>query len=166
MDENKDRIVLGPDGNPVSTHQEQQVGNEQPLQAAASANPGELVIPVIEESMTVDKELVETGKVRVRKIVTAEEHSINMPLIQEYYDVERVPTSKVYEKAPVPRQEGETIIVPVVKEVLVIEKRYEVIEEVRLTRKVSSVPHIQQVTLMKERVEVIRTDADGRNRLE
>ncbi|RYY92958.1 MAG: DUF2382 domain-containing protein [Chitinophagaceae bacterium] len=164
MDENKDRIVLGPDGNPVSAHTEFDAAAAP--QAGPAAAPDEIVIPVIEESMTVEKEVVETGKVRVRKIVTAEEHNLNIPLIQEFYDVERVPTSKIYEKAPVPRQEGETIIVPVVKEVLVIEKRYEVIEEVRLTRKVASTPHIQQITLMKERVEVIRTDADGRSRVE
>jgi uncharacterized protein (TIGR02271 family) len=121
----------------------------------------EVMIPVVQEFMTIEKEVVETGRVSVRKTVREELSSINIPLIQEQYEVTRVAKSDVYEVAPTPRQEGDTIIVPVVKEILVIEKRYELIEEVHLTRKVSSTPHVQEITLLKEHVEVLRTDADG-----
>ncbi|RYY90525.1 MAG: DUF2382 domain-containing protein [Chitinophagaceae bacterium] len=122
---------------------------------------GEIVIPVIQEFITVEKEVVETGHVSVRKTVREEEASLNIPLVSEQYDVTRVPKKDVYLKPPVPRQEGDTIIVPVVKEILVIEKRYEVTEEVHLKKRVSSTPHVQQITLLKEHVDVIRTDAEG-----
>jgi uncharacterized protein (TIGR02271 family) len=135
---------------------------EQPAQNGQPANDNnEIVIPVVQEFMTVDKEVVETGRVNIRKTVSEEEATINVPLLSEYYEVQRVPKKEVHAKAPVPRQEGDVIIVPVVKEILVIEKRYEVTEEVHLIRKTTSTPHVQQITLLKEQVDVIRTDANG-----
>jgi uncharacterized protein (TIGR02271 family) len=121
----------------------------------------DLVIPVIQEFLTVEKEVVETGRVNIRKTVSEEEASVNIPLLSEHYDVQRIPKKEIFAKAPVPRQEGDTIIVPVVKEILVIEKRYEVTEEVHLIRRTTSTPHVQQITLLKENVDVIRTDSDG-----
>lgn len=167
-------IVLGPDGQPVST---QNTGDSRPqptpaaAPVAATAAPAasskdtksgdELVVPVVQEFITVEREVVETGRVQVRTTVHEEVASINEPLVQEQYDVQRIPKSEVYAQAPQPRQEGDTIIVPVVREILVIEKRYEVIEEVHLKRKVTTTPHIQEITLRKQRVDVTRTDADG-----
>jgi len=130
--------------------------------AATTKQEGTIVIPVIEERMTISREMVETAKVRVRKTVTEEEATLDLPLVQEHYDVERVPVKEVYRTAPGVRQEGDTIIVPVVREVLVIEKRYEVIEEVRLTRKTTAMPYLQQIPLQREHVEVTRTSPDGK----
>ncbi|TCZ74963.1 YsnF/AvaK domain-containing protein [Flaviaesturariibacter aridisoli] len=139
-------------------------GTEEQRPVQATGDGEEIVIPVIQEFMTVEKEVVETGRVTVRKTVREEEAALNIPLVSEQYDVKRVAKSDVYLKPPVPRQEGDTIIVPVVKEILVIEKRYEVTEEVHLTKRVSTTPHVQQITLLKEQVDVIRTDAEGNKR--
>ncbi|RYY61276.1 MAG: DUF2382 domain-containing protein [Chitinophagaceae bacterium] len=139
-------------------------GTEEQRPVQATGEGEEIVIPVIQEFMTVEKEVVETGRVTVRKTVREEEAALNIPLVSEQYDVKRVPKSDVYLKPPVPRQEGDTIIVPVVKEILVIEKRYEVTEEVHLTKRVSTTPHVQQITLLKEQVDVTRTDAEGNKR--
>ncbi|RYZ21422.1 MAG: DUF2382 domain-containing protein [Chitinophagaceae bacterium] len=175
MNQENQRIILGPDGNPVYSQKAPDLSvtpaaapraqeEAAPTPAAAdrtNGQPDELVIPVVQEFITVDKEVVETGRVNIHKTVHEEEATINMPLLSEYYDVQRVPMKEVHAKAPMPRQEGDVIIVPVVKEVLVIEKRYEVTEEIHLVRKTTSTPHIQQITLLKEHVEVVRTDADG-----
>ncbi|MDB5251532.1 MAG: hypothetical protein JWP27_701 [Flaviaesturariibacter sp.] len=118
---------------------------------------GTRVIPVIEEFMTVDKEMVETAKVYITKRSDVKDATVNIPLVREGYTIERRPVkSKVYEKAPPTRYEGENIIIPVVQEVLVIEKRYEVIEEVHVIKTRTETPHIQQVPLMKEEVIVER----------
>jgi uncharacterized protein (TIGR02271 family) len=148
------------DNNEWKVQKEEAAGNEE-TGAAQEPNRDELVIPVVQEFLTVDKEVVETGRVNIRKTVTEEETALNIPLLSEHYDVQRIPKKEVHATAPVPRQEGDTIIVPVVKEILVIEKRYEVTEEVHLIRRTTSTPHVQQITLLKENVEVIRTDADG-----
>jgi uncharacterized protein (TIGR02271 family) len=116
------------------------------------------VIPVIKEFITVSKEVVETGKVQIRKTVTEEEATVNLPLIQEGYQVERRPGSKeLLTKYPSIRHEGENMIIPVVREVLIVEKRYEVLEEVHVIKTKTEIPHLQQVTLLKESVDVKRT---------
>jgi uncharacterized protein (TIGR02271 family) len=119
------------------------------------------VLPVIEEHMVVTREVVETGKVIIQKRVTEEEASINIPLIQEGYQIERMPGQKeLFAKYPSVRYEGEDMIIPVVREVVVVEKRYEVTEELRVVKTKTEVPYLQQITLLKENVEVKRTSND------
>lgn len=115
------------------------------------------VLPVIEEHVVITKEVIETGKVIIRKRVTEEEASINIPLIQEGYQVERLPGKKeLLKEHPPVRYEGDNMVIPVVREVLVIEKRYEVMEEVHVIKTKTEVPHLQQITLLKEEVHVER----------
>lgn len=119
------------------------------------------VLPVIQEHMVVTKEVVETGKVHIRKRVTEEEATINLPLIQEGYQIERVPGKKdLLTQHPPIRHEGENMIIPVVREVLVVEKRYEVMEEVHVIKTKTEVPHLQQITLLKETVDIQRTTSN------
>lgn len=119
-------------------------------------------IPVIEEQLRVDKKVVETGKVHVSKKVTEHETSVSLPLMEETYDVERVPINQVVETPPPPvRYEGDTMIIPVMREVMVVQKHYEVVEEIRLTKQVSRQQHSEQVTLKKEEVQVDRSRSDG-----
>ena len=125
---------------------------------------GSIIIPVIQEQIVIEKEVVETGKVRVSKTVSEETASLNIPLIQETYDVQRMPVKQVLDTPPGIRYEGETIVVPVMREILIVEKKYELIEEVRLTKKTTSIPHIQEITLLKEHVHVERTPIDSNGR--
>lgn len=128
-----------------------------------SAGPS-TVIPVVQEHMIVDKEVVETAKVMIRKRVREHEETVNVPLLQEGYDVEHVPVNRIVDKIPPAREEGNVVIIPIVREVLVMEKKYEVVEEVRIVKKTTEVPHIQQITLRREEVTVERipTAEDGR----
>ncbi|HYH13640.1 MAG TPA: YsnF/AvaK domain-containing protein [Flavisolibacter sp.] len=130
----------------------------------ARTEDGHLIIPVIQEQIVIDKQVIETGKVRVRKTVSEETASLNIPLIQENYDVQRVPAQQILDKAPGIRYEGDTIVVPVMREVVIVEKKYELIEEVRLTKRTTSVPHVQDITLLKEHVQVERVRLDDQGR--
>lgn len=123
------------------------------------SNPPETVIPVIEEYATVQKEIIETGKVRIRKTVTEDKAIVNLPIINESYDITRVPVSSAVHDTPPPpvRYEGDTMIIPVVKEVTVMIKRYEVVEEVHITRKRTETPLMQEVTLRREDVHIERS---------
>ena len=119
---------------------------------------GKTVLPVIEEHMVLTKEIVETGKVYIRKRVKEEEATINIPLIQEGYEVERRPGRKELLKEHPPVQyEGDNMIIPVVREVLVVEKRYEIIEEVHITKRTTEKTEAQQITLRQEEVQIERT---------
>lgn len=117
----------------------------------------EQVIPVIEEFVTLHQEVVTTGKVQIKKTVTQEQAFVNLPITNEFYDIERVPVHETRDTPPPPlRYEGDVMIIPVTKEITVIQKRYEVIEELRITRRVTETPFMQEITLMKEHVDVVR----------
>ena len=118
------------------------------------------VIPVVEEELRVGRRVVETGRVRVTKTVHEHEEVVDEPLMREEYDVERVRVDAFVDGPVGPRQEGETLVVPVLEEVLVVEKRLVVREELRLTRRRTEERKPQRVTLLSEEVEVERADAD------
>jgi uncharacterized protein (TIGR02271 family) len=115
------------------------------------------VLPVVEEELRVGKRVVETGRVRVTKHVREREELVDEPLVREEYDVERVPVNVFVDEAVGPRQEGETLIVPVLEEVLVVEKRLLVREELRITRRQTEERESRRVTLLSEEVSVERT---------
>lgn len=55
-------------------------------------------------------------------------------LFRHGYTVQHVPVDRIIEQPPEPRQEGDTMIYPVVEEVLVVEKRFLLREEIHVSR--------------------------------
>src|SRR4051812_42123091 len=81
-------------------------------------------IPVAEEHLRVGAKVVETGRVNVSKKVSTEEVTLDVPVSHEEVTVERKEVNKyVNELPPASRQEGDTTILSVFKEVLVVEKK-------------------------------------------
>ena len=114
-------------------------------------------IPVVEEQVHVDKKTVETGRLRISKDVHEEEVTVDLPTVYEEADVERVKINQYVDTPPPPiRYEGDKMIIPVVKEVLVVEKRTLVVEELHITKRIRETHEAQQVTLRKESVQVDR----------
>jgi uncharacterized protein (TIGR02271 family) len=119
-----------------------------------------IVIPVIKEFLNVDKKVVETGKVLIKKRIENEEKHINIPLQSETYEVERIAVKdKLFDEPPQVRNEGNKMIIPVVREIVEVRKRYEVTEEIHITKKETVTPHKEKVTLKKEKVSVEREAA-------
>ena len=63
-----------------------------------------------------------------------------------------MPINQIVSEAPQPRYEGDVYVVPVVEEVLVIEKRLMLKEEVRIRRTQTETHQPQQVTVRAEEV--------------
>lgn len=136
-------------------------GSFNELAGAAEGGGGEqIVVPVVEEELRVGKRVVETGRVRVTKTVSEHEEVVDQPLMREEYDVERVVVDEFVDGPVGPRYEGETLIVPVLEEVLVVEKRLVVREELRLTRRRTEERNPQRVKLLSEEVSVERAEVD------
>ncbi len=124
--------------------------------SASGAAVGETVIPVVVEEAEISKRVVETGRVRVVKRVRQREETVDEPLFREEVRVERVPVNRPVEGPVEVREEGGVTIVPVVEEVLVVEKRLVLREEVRITRVRVEEHRPQAVSLRSEEVEVDR----------
>ena len=113
-------------------------------------------IPIVKEYITVDKEVHET-KIEVSKRVSEETKTLNIPLVHEGYEVKHVTVNKIVDEPPPVRNEGDTVIIPVVREVVIVQKKYEVVEEIHMIKQKTTIPHIQEITLLKEEVQIKRT---------
>jgi uncharacterized protein (TIGR02271 family) len=116
------------------------------------------VIPVVEEILDVRQRRVETGRVRITKIVHEREEEVKAPRVREEVTIERVTLNRMVDAPISMRQEGDTFIIPLLEEVVVVEKRLMVKEELRITKRRIEEPASQQVTLRREEVIVERLD--------
>ena len=115
-----------------------------------------LVVPVVVEELEVQKRVVETGKVRITKMVHERETLVDEPLVRENVAISRVPMQRVVE-GPIPmREEQGTTIISVVEEVLVVEKRWMLREEIHIRKQRTETHQPQPITLRSEEVQVER----------
>jgi uncharacterized protein (TIGR02271 family) len=169
-----DSVLTGkPDGSyyvPLSLAELGGEGGEPAAEpvAAAPESIGDtnepVVIPVIEEELEVGKRTVQTGAgVRIRKSAREEKETVDLPLILERVDVERVPVGRMVD-APVPvRHVGDTIIVPVVEEVIVVQKQYRLVEELHIRKTRTETRDPQTFVLRKEEAVVERMEGPRQN---
>ena len=115
-------------------------------------------LPVIREELDVQKRQVSTGTVRVRKMVHEREEIVDEALFASTFSIERVPVDRVVNEPPPVRHEGETMILSIVEERLVIATELVVKEEVRITRQTSELHDPQRITLRSEEAIVERID--------
>lgn len=112
------------------------------------------VIPIVQEEAIIEKRVVERNRTRITKQVHTEEEMIDTPLRQERVQVERLPVEQLIDSPVATRYDGDTLVIPVMEEVLVIEKKLLLKEEVRVTKYVGETEHHETVTLRKEEVVV------------
>jgi uncharacterized protein (TIGR02271 family) len=114
-----------------------------------------------EETLAVNKSWVKAGEVQLRKQIKERTEEVPVELAHEEVDIQRVAVNRVLgdnERAE-PRQEGDTLVVPVVEEELVVTKRMVVREEVRITKRQVTTQHTASDTLKREEL-VIDTSGD------
>lgn len=122
---------------------------------------GEIVLPLVGEELHVGKRAVERERLRVVTSVATRNERVDVPLLQEHVVVERIAVDRIVEATAAPRQEGNTLVIPVYEEVLVVQKRLVLKEEVRITRTQQQERHAEQVTLRREEVSVERLPTGG-----
>ena len=116
-------------------------------------------IPLVEERITVGKQSVESGRVRVRVEVDRREEKVAQELVHDEVDIERVPKNIPLTELPSVRLEGTTTIIPVVEEVLVVEKQLMLVEEIHLHKRTVSQTTDVPIVIRSERA--IIDDADA-----
>jgi stress response protein YsnF len=135
-----------------------------PSNISENSQQESLRIPVIEEQLAVGTRVVETGRgVRIHKTVSEQPVTIDERLGRDEVDVRHVPIDRIValEEAPATRYEGDTLVVPVLEEVLVVERRLRIKEELHITRIRHEEHYRDTVSLKAERIEVERFDEAG-----
>ena len=122
-------------------------------------------IPFVEEEVLVDKREVSTGRVRIRTLVETVEENLRADLKGEKVEVSRVPVERVVTEAPAIRTEGDVTIIPVLEEVLFVEKRLLLKEELHVRRLATTETVEVPVSLRKERASIERVRS-GSNTIE
>ena len=120
----------------------------------------EVVLPLVEEALRVGKRRVETGRVRISVNTEVEEQIVRETLRSERAEIERVTVGRELadgETAPAMRQEPDgTIVVPVLEEVLVVERRLVLREEIRMRLVAVDEAVEQPMTVRRQRASIER----------
>jgi uncharacterized protein (TIGR02271 family) len=123
-----------------------QMGNTQPDPNAP--------IALVEETLSISKRRVETGRVRIGIRTESNEVQAEASLLDQYVEVERIPIGREVAEIPVVREEGDVTVYPVLEEILVVEKRLVLKEEVHVRRVSSRTVVSQPVTLRRQRADI------------
>jgi uncharacterized protein (TIGR02271 family) len=133
---------------------------EHPCGAVDERREPPLVLPVIQETFKVETRPVETGRVRIHKVVHEREETVDPPLLHDEVVVDRVPVNRFVD-GPIPvRSEGDTLTIRLFEEVLVVEKRLLLKEEVRITKRQVETHTPHRMTLRREEAVVERTNPE------
>jgi uncharacterized protein (TIGR02271 family) len=119
-----------------------------------------LTLPVIEEALHVEKRAVTGAGYRLRKRVDTRVATVDELLRNYKVEIERTPVNTPLgsDDIPEPRYEGDTLVIPVVEEVLVTEKRLVLTEEIRITRVHGTHRKPQSVELRREHIDIERLE--------
>ena len=108
-------------------------------------------IQLLEEVLQVAKRTVETGRVRVSVSTESEQRTVHETLQSRRISVDRIPVGRrlgVGEAMPQPRTEDGVLIVPLVEEILVVEKRLVITEELHI-RTVQEQHAVEEVVALR-----------------
>lgn len=116
----------------------------------------QIVVPLLEEEISVAKRQLVTGRARISIVTREHQELVDELLAREHVEIERAPVGKFIDRAPQVRQEGDTLIVPVMEEVLVVERRLLLKEEVRVRRICEAERHQERVKVRRQEVVLTR----------
>jgi len=116
-------------------------------------------LTLLAEELSVGKESVETGRLRVSKQTHTREVAVEESLLRESAEIETIPIGRQIFEMPSVRHEGETIVVPIVEEILHTERRLILKEEVRITRRKATEQFHDRVTLRYQEAVVTRVQS-------
>ncbi len=126
------------------------------MREAEVVDDGQVVIPLLAEEISVAKRRIVTGRVEIAIICREREELVDELLTREQVEIERTPVGTTVERAPEIREEGDTLVIPVVEEVLVVERRLFLKEEVRVRRVRGAERHQERVKVRRQDVVVTR----------
>ncbi|MCJ2006332.1 YsnF/AvaK domain-containing protein [Methylobacterium sp. J-092] len=143
---------------------EQRLPGTQDKQAAEVAIGESVTLPLIEETARIDKRAVETGRVRVSTRTETIDQVLRQTLRSDMVGVTRVPINRTLaegETPPVVREENGVTIIPVLEEILVVEKRLVLREEVHVRQTTAGEDVEMPVTLRRQHAVIERVSPEG-----
>ncbi len=119
----------------------------------------EKVLKLHREEVELSRNQRVTGRVTVSTVTRTRDELIDELLTSEHVEMERVEIRQLVETEPAVRQEGDTTIIPILEEVVVVEKRLFLKEEVRI-RRVQVTDRYQETVSLREQDVVINRSSE------
>ena len=124
----------------------------------------DLTLSLVEERLDVARRRVPNGFVRVSTATEVVEEIAEVELDRYSVEVTRVPMGRVVDTRPLARAEGDTTIVSVVEERLVLVKQLVLVEELHIRHVIEREMAREVVTLRRQRATVERRDGEKADR--
>ena len=118
-------------------------------------------VPLYSEELSVSRQQITGDTVQVSVVTHEGEGVVDEMLNYERVEIDRVPIGRPVDAIPPVRQEGETTILPVVEEIIVVQRRLILKEEVRITRLHVSERYQEAVVLRKQDAVITRMEPDS-----
>jgi stress response protein YsnF len=115
----------------------------------------EIVLPLYAEVISVSKRVVPKKSLQVTTITHEHEEVINELLARERVEIKRVAIGERVEVRPEVREEGDTIVVPVVEEVATVVRHLVLKEEIRI-RRIRSEEQLQERVVLRKQEAIIK----------
>jgi uncharacterized protein (TIGR02271 family) len=132
------------------------------IQSGDEANTRTRVIPVLQEQLRVSAEQVDTASIKIRKEVTEKHIDLETFLHSEDVQVQHVKIDQPVAVAPPAiRYEGDTMIVSVVREELVVQKRLVLDKEIHISKRVIEKQVQEPFVLKKEHVHITKEQPES-----
>jgi len=125
--------------------------------------PEDLHSPLHEEEVSLSRREIKKANVQVALVTGTREQLIDEELTHVRVEIERVPIDRTVEVAPPTRQEGDITIIPVVEEIVVVERRLVLKEEVRVRRVSTKEQHQETLVLRQQEAVVTREEPDSQS---
>ena len=110
----------------------------------------DLRIPLPVEEVSVSRREIKRANVQIALNTRTRKQLIDEELTHVRVEIERVPIDRTVEAMPPIRQEGDITIIPVVEEVVIVERRLVLKEEVRVRRVSKKEQHQETVVLRQQ----------------
>ena len=121
-----------------------------------TGTPDEVILPIVAETLVVGKRTIVTGRVQVTTAIDERPVDVRETLVHGGVEIERTAIGEEVLSVPPVRDEGDTIVVPVVREELVVTKRLILVEEVRLRRTAMTEAYAETMALRSQRAVIDR----------
>jgi uncharacterized protein (TIGR02271 family) len=119
---------------------------------------GETRFPLYAEDLTISKRQIAGDMVRVSTVTRENESFVDETLNHKRVQIDRIPIGRQVDAAPPVRQEGDTTILSVVEETIVVERRLILKEEIHIRRLHVSERHQEAVILQKQEAVITRLE--------
>jgi stress response protein YsnF len=129
------------------------------MMAASAPNSEQEMLSLHADALAVSRRWVAENVVRVATVTREHEHLVDEMVSHERVEIEHVPIGRQVDAVPPVREEGNTTVLPVVEEVVVVQRRLILKEEIRVTRIHGTEHHRESVMLREQDAVIARTEA-------